>query len=156
MEKDLHLKNENHEHGKRRNMNYVKHFGLAPADRIIEPLFQTGFSKHHAIYLGINSLGIELVAENHKVKGVQIITASEYFSSVKRIDRIEKFDGNYIDRKAAVQRALELAGKRYDLINYNCEHFANEVLTGKAKSKQVEIVFAGMLAVFLIGILSTE
>lgn len=137
-------------------MKYAKYYGLQVADRIVEPLFQTGLTKHHAIYLGGDSTGNELIAENHKVKGVQIITASQYFSSLKKIDRIEKFQGNYLERNAAVQRALQLAGKPYDLLNYNCEHYANEVLTGKAKSKQVEFVFAGILVAFLIGIFSTE
>lgn len=135
---------------------YSKIYNLKPGDHIVEPLFQTGLTKHHAIYLGIDNSGVEWIAENHKFKNAQIIPAVEYFASVDRIDRIEKFKGNNIERKQAVMRALKLAGKPYNLVTYNCEHFVNEVLTGKAESKQVNNVFAGLFALLLIGFLLNE
>ncbi len=91
------------------------------------------------------------MAENHKFDGVRIVPAREYFKSVKAIDRIEKFKGTNAERKQAIQRAIRKAGTPYDLINYNCEHFANEVATGKAFSSQVETAFAALAGLLLIG-----
>ncbi|WP_106524551.1 lecithin retinol acyltransferase family protein [Taibaiella chishuiensis] len=39
-----------------------------------------------------------------------------------------------------VQRALALRGKAYNLITYNCEHYANEVQYGKQESRQVQMM----------------
>jgi hypothetical protein len=64
-------------------MNYSILYNLQAGDSIIGPLFETGLSKHYAIYPGVDFYGKELIAENHKFKGVQIITAGEYFSGVK-------------------------------------------------------------------------
>ena len=135
---------------------YSKLYKLLPGDRIITPLFQTGLAKHFAIYLGKDKSGIEWITENHKFTNVQIIPASQYFASMKKIDRIEKFKGSNAERILAVKRALQLAGKSYDLVNYNCEHFANEVLTGQVESRQIRNVFAGLISIFLIGLLINE
>ena len=130
-------------------MKYANLYKLEPADRIVEPLFQTGLSTHHAIYLGIDRYGQELIAENHKQKGVQIIPARDYFSSARKIDRIGKFSGSMSERNLAIKRALGLSGKPYDLLSYNCEHYANEVQNGAAESKQVRNVFV-LFILFII------
>lgn len=121
------------------NMYYSQLYGLKPADRIIEPIFQTGISKHHSIYLGVDRLGNEWVAENYKFKGVRLINANEFFRLGKSYS-FQQFVGTDSERKEAVQRALKILGKPYDLINYNCEHYASYVQTGKSKSRQVENV----------------
>lgn len=130
-------------------MIYSKKYNLQPGDGIVEPLFQTGLTKHHALYLGWDNNGVEWIAENHKFKNVQIIRASQYFAAVKRIDRIEKFNCSKEERKQIIRCALHLAGKPYDLVNYNCEHFVTEAVTGKSRSRQVENVFATLLIVFV-------
>ena len=94
-----------------------------------------------------------MFAENHKFKNVQIITAEEYLVRNTIISRIERFEGTHSARKTVVARALQLAGKPYDLINYNCEHFVNEAITGKANSLQVANFFVGLLSVLFIGLL---
>ncbi len=63
--------------------------------------------------------------------------------------RIEKFKGTEQARSEVVPRINELLGKKYDLINFNCEHFAEFIQTGVAASKQV--AFA-VLAVAAVGI----
>ncbi|SKB64057.1 lecithin retinol acyltransferase family protein [Daejeonella lutea] len=132
-------------------MNYAVLYNLKPGDSIIEPLFRTGFSKHFAIYLGKDSQGNEFVAENHWINGVTITLATRYFSSVKRIVRIERFSGSELERTKALQRAFNLAGKPYNLITYNCEHFATEVQKGKPSSNQVTN-FAVLFILFMIGL----
>lgn len=118
---------------------YARHYRLQPADRLIEPIFQTGISKHHSIYLGVDAHGTEWIAENHKFVGVRLIKAVDFFRNKKHIT-VEQFTGTFPERIAAVKRALSLLGEPYDLISYNCEHYASYVQTGKAKSKQVNEV----------------
>jgi hypothetical protein len=145
----------------RSNYNYSKiavfarQYGLQPADRLIEPIFQTGLTKHHSIYLGIDAEGTEWIAENHKFVGVRLIKASDYFLKGKLI-KTERFRGNYQQRIAAVKRALSLLGKPYNLIDFNCEHYAQYVQTGKIESKQVSTVLAVLACLFFIGILTID
>ena len=53
------------------------------------------------------------------------------------ITRIERFPGMEYDRRLAVQNALKKLGQPYDLINYNCQHYANEIQHGRVESDQV-------------------
>ncbi|OLY95708.1 Lecithin retinol acyltransferase [Cnuella takakiae] len=130
---------------------YARHYGLNHAGRLIEPIFQTGISKHHSIYLGVDALGTEWIAENHKFNGVRLVKALDFFRNKNDIT-VEGFSGEYRERVAAVKRALSLLGKSYDLISYNCEHYASYVQTGKAESRQVSTLFALVLAALFIGI----
>lgn len=138
-------------------MKYSIKYNLQPADRIVEPLFQTALSKHHAIFLGEDAYGREWIAENDFNEGVRIIKADDFFNSFRKIERIEKFLGSVPQARLAVKRALALAGKPYNLITYNCEHYANEVQHGKPESKQVQTALWAMaIGVFLIGALNAE
>ena len=82
---------------------FAHQYRLQPGDRLIEPIFQTGLTKHHSIYLGVDAEGTEWIAENHKFAGVRFIKASNYFSKGKLI-KIETFHGNYQQRIAAIWR----------------------------------------------------
>lgn len=135
---------------------YSIKYNLEPGDHIIEPIFDTGHSKHHAIFLGRDINGVEWIAENHKFNNVQVIPAAEHFATAKCIHQIVKFKGSNIERKNIVMKALSLAGKPYNLISYNCEHFVNEVLTGKPKSTQVKNAMILFLAIFLFGIIIND
>lgn len=119
---------------------YALQYGLQPADRIIKPIFQTGISKHHVIYLGMDENGIEWISENQKFVGVRLVEAGNYFHPSKQYN-VQKFMGNQNERISAVKRALEILGQPYDLILYNCEHYASYVQTGKAESQQVRTGF---------------
>ncbi|MDX1954704.1 MAG: lecithin retinol acyltransferase family protein [Chitinophagaceae bacterium] len=137
-------------------MNYAQLYGLQPADRLTEPIFQTGLSQHHVIYLGADAQGVEWISENYKFKGVRLVRASAYFRPGKKF-RVHKFSGNDQQREAAVRRALSLVGAPYNLIDFNCEHYAEFVQTGKSGSKQVDWVknlFVFALFVLLIGSLT--
>lgn len=138
-------------------MKYGKLYQLQTGDQIIEPLFSTGLTKHHAIYLGHDLNNVEWIAENHNVFGVRIIDANTYFQNVRRISRIDRFQGTLQQRQAIVQKALSLVGKPYNLITYNCEHFVNEVIHGKSESKQILNAFGGLaLGLVFVGIFSSR
>lgn len=129
---------------------YASKFGLQPADRIKQPIFQTGLTKHHSIYLGIDQYGQEWVSENHKIHGVRLVKAEDFFKE-DNCYTIVPFQGRYQLRIAAVKRALSVLGKPYELIQYNCEHYASYVQTGKAESTQIITAIAAIVGLILIG-----
>ncbi len=94
------------------------------------------FSTHFMVYVGIQN-GIPMVAENQNDVGVR-------FNSLKNalagnvIKRFEKFWGTEAQRRLVIPRIKNLLGKSYDLIIFNCEHFARYIASGNAESKQVD------------------
>jgi len=124
-------------------MNW-KVLNLKPADRIVVPKSGLRIVQHHVIYLGQNHQGHHLIAENKIGFGVRLVTTEDFFKDVIEVTRIERFKGSNYERKLAVQKALSKCGLPYDLINYNCQHFANEVQYGKAESEQVDSLREGL------------
>jgi hypothetical protein len=131
----------------------IKRLKLQPADRIVVPKSGLGIVQHHVIYLGQNNQGVDLIAENKIGKGVQIVTANDFFCDVIEITRIERFRGSESERKIAVKKALSLRGANYDLFQFNCEHYANVVQHKKRISPQAKAGAALGLFGVLIGIL---
>jgi hypothetical protein len=136
-------------------MNFHE-LNLKPGDRLIVPKSELKLVQHHVIYLGKDYQGQDLIAENKIDCGVRIISAKEFFKDVITITQIIQFEGGNYERKIAVQKALSKAGVGYDLINYNCEHFANEIQYGKKESKQVRNVFAGLVVLLIIALFVTD
>ena len=122
----------------------IQKLGLLPADRIVVPKSGLRIVQHHALYLGKNHQGVDLIAENKIGFGVRLVTADDFFKNVIEVTRIEKFNGNNYQRRIAVQKALDKLGQPYHLIDYNCQHFANEVQYNFIKSDQVEGLFEGL------------
>lgn len=104
-------------------------------------------SKHHAIYAGFWNEE-HLIAENQNNIGVQYISL-EQFLSEGTITRVEynKLDEN--SQSKVLDRINKKIGKGYNLLNYNCEHFANEILTGISESKQIKAATAIGIGVML-------
>lgn len=98
------------------------------------------FSKHHALYLGKNWLTNEpMIAECQKGSGVQIITLRQFLNQGKLV-RVEYYNLTPYQQDIINKRVNVRLGKSYDLFQYNCEQFVNDVLTGVAESKQVQNV----------------
>lgn len=133
----------------------VKHYKLKPGDRIVTPKSLAGIIQHHAVYLGTDHRGQDLIAENVYGKFVAVVNAKKFFDEYPQITRVEAFKGNNFERRVAVERALKLLGKPYSLINFNCEHFANYVQHGKIKSKQIDFALGVGAFVLLIGLISS-
>lgn len=137
----------------------IKQYSLLPGDRIVVPKSGLRMVQHHALYLGQNYQGVDLIAENKIGFGVRLISADDFFKNVIEITKIEKFPGNNLQRKLAVQKALHKLGQPYSLINYNCQHFANEIQHGKMESDQVNNFFTAVkiaVAIFLLSKLSNS
>jgi hypothetical protein len=132
-------------------MDYIKLYNLKPGDRIISPKSVLGIVKHHAIYLGQNFDGQHLIAENTFGKYVRIVLAEEFFTEYDEVTQIDPFIGNGQQRRLAIERALNQMGKPYDLINFNCEHFANFVQSGQIKSDQIGIAL--LLSLLLVALI---
>lgn len=125
---------------------------LKPGDRLVLPKGDLGFIQHHAIYIGNDSHGNRRYVENHIEKGVQMINEKHLFRDGYHLTRVEPFIGNVSQRRLAVNRAIALIGKQYDLVNFNCEHYANAVQYDKPFSKQVENGILATLVLAVIGI----
>jgi uncharacterized protein YycO len=131
----------------------IHYYGLKPADKVVVPKSNWRVVQHHAIYLGQDDYGRHWMVENTIGIGVRLIEASAFFNGVLEITRIERFTGTPYERKVAVQRALAKVGQPYNLINYNCEHFASEVQTGRSVSRQVANgvgIAAGVALLFML------
>jgi hypothetical protein len=135
-------------------MHYIiRKFNLRPADRIVVPKSNLRWIQHHAIYLGRNDQGIDIIAENKIGVGVQLVSADEFFKDVITITRIEKFIGSERDRKKAIDRAISLVGYDYDLFQFNCEHYSSVVQHNEKKSNQAETATAlGVLTLLFLGL----
>ena len=114
----------------------IRQFNLQPGDSIVVPKSDWKIIEHYIVFLGCDEYGNEWCAENHNVSGVRIVLAKEVLTGIVQVNRVKRFKGNKYERKAAVQKALAKAGKPYSLINYNCEHFSNEIQTGIPSSSQ--------------------
>ncbi|MBS1507031.1 MAG: lecithin retinol acyltransferase family protein [Bacteroidetes bacterium] len=93
-------------------------------------------STHYIVYIGWRN-GVQVVAENQIGQGVRYTSLTEALAGNK-ILRFEKFGGSETQRQLVVAKVNELIGKAYDLVVFNCEHFARWIATGKPESKQVK------------------
>lgn len=125
---------------------------LQPADRLILPKSSLGLVQHHVIYIGKDNNGKRIYIENAIGKGVQLITETYLFRGGYEITRVERFTGNQYQRNSAIQLAMQLIGKPYNLLNFNCEHYANTVQHRKSFSNQVGVGLGLGLFAFVLGI----
>jgi hypothetical protein len=134
-------------------MYYANLYNLKPGDRIVCQHSSIPFVKHHLIYLGPDYYGNELIIENHKGTNVQLIYAKAFFDGRPSILEITPFSGSNFERILAVKKALYLIGKPYDVINYNCESFANDIQHNHTQSDQVKKVLAWGAVAVVVGLI---
>jgi hypothetical protein len=96
------------------------------------------FSTHYIVWIGWQN-GVQVVAENHNGDGVRYTSLEEALAG-KPIKRFEKFGGTESQRCLVISQINKMVGRSYDLVVFNCEHFARWISTGKIESKQVKIV----------------
>ena len=73
---------------------------------MIVPVFAMGLSKHHAIYLGVDSWQVEWIGEIFQEKGVRKIRADDFFSRNPNIS-VLRFTDNERERREAIMRAFK-------------------------------------------------
>lgn len=108
-----------------------------------------GWIQHFGVYIGVDSSGRAMVAENFKGHGVRIIPLDRFLDGAEPT-RIERFEGSYWEQQQIAQRAYDRCGRVYNAVFYNCEHFANDVRYGQASSRQVRIAIGVVLAILFL------
>jgi hypothetical protein len=95
------------------------------------------FSTHYIVWIRKQN-GVHVVAENDNGHGVRYTSLEEALDG-KSIIRFEEFGGSETERSLVVPEINKMLGKPYNLVVFNCEHFARWICTGKIESKQVRI-----------------
>lgn len=132
-----------------KDLQLINQLKLQPGDRVVVPKSKWQLIQHHALYLGYDDFGNHYMCENVNGVGVKLTRVNIFFEDVITITRIEKFNGTKPERKIVVQKALAKLGQPYNLINYNCESFVNDVLLRNPQSKQVGNI-AGILVLAIL------
>ena len=129
---------------------FILQNNLQPADVLVVNKSVFGMLDHYLVYMGWDEDGYPWFMANMK-KGVQclFIEDIEKLAAQFEINRVRKFEGNSRERANALERARSLERKKYHLLNFNCEHFANYVQHGESRSQQSQIA-GGLAAVALL------
>jgi hypothetical protein len=128
-------------------LNFIKENGLRTGDRLI--VEKGPLVYHHAIVILRAGL-TPMVAENQPGFGVQYTTLEHFLvrAGMAKI-RIQAFTGTEDARENVIPRIDSLIGRTYNLVTFNCEHFANFIQNGVAVSTQVGVV---ILSAVILGI----
>jgi hypothetical protein len=106
---------------------------------------------HYGVYLGfVNS--IPVVIHNSKVERRVVVSPYDQFSGGQPVYLVKRPAAELVD--ALVEAALSLEGTQYDLLNFNCETFANLVHEGTPTSPQVTGWMTVATSLVGIGVLS--
>ncbi len=101
-----------------------------------------GVYEHHGIYTG------EGTVVQRTQDGIDEVPLEE-FSEGHGIE-VVKYDDRLGKRKDVVRRARSHVGEEgYNLLFENCEHFANEMVSGSASSEQVDLGLAGVSSLLM-------
>lgn len=116
---------------------------LQPADVVVAKK-RKGLGRilnHYIVYVGDTTFIGNL---KEGVKTLTYLDLNELLIDYEPM-RIRKFNGSNTERQYALNRAYSRIGKSYNLLSYNCEHFANWVQKGKEISTQVDIGVAALI-----------
>ncbi len=126
---------------------------LSPADVIVAKK-RNGFGRilnHFIVYVGNETFIGNLQ------NGVKIIYQKELSELLIDYEpvKIRYFVGTEYQRKNAIKRAYSRINEKYNLLTFNCEHFANWVQKGKDSSIQVTITLTILLFGLTYKLIST-
>lgn len=127
---------------------FAQRMGLKPGDVVKVPKSNLRVVQHYVIFEGVNRFGQDCYLENNNYYGVRRITGETFAQENPHYSEIRRFYGNDNQRHWAIQRAQSLLGRRYNLLTFNCEHYANYVQYDKDISPQVAV--SGIAATVLL------
>lgn len=90
-----------------------------------------GLYDHHGIYSGE---GTVIQRNSNGISEVSI----EEFSEGHKIEVVHHEDRLYKRKKVVARARSHIGEKEYSLLFKNCEHFANEMISGESRSEQVD------------------
>jgi len=109
-----------------------------------------GIYQHNIVYTGVRDWTLQDVIHNDKRGGVQRARLKDLVAG-QSCKIVRRFEGNSWQREQAVRYALSLEGTRYDLLNFNCEHFSSLIQTGRAESPQLQALAVAVVACVGLG-----
>lgn len=115
--------------------------GFQVGDKLRVPIALGVF--HYGIYIGDDGY----VVHNDKGGGVRLVRFDE-FAQGRPVEVEARVPWHA--QAAARDEALRWIGTPYDIAQFNCEHFANLVQTGKAESAQVRNIVGLAILVGLV------
>lgn len=113
-----------------------------------------GLYDHHGIYMGIRN-GVHVVAELAKPGegGVVRLVTWATFGRGSEVQIVDHPNG--LPLQAVVDNVIRTPRwRKYDLLDWNCEHFATWCSTHEARSQQVEGAVGAVAAVLAISLLA--
>ncbi|MFN0292831.1 lecithin retinol acyltransferase family protein [Pedobacter helvus] len=126
--------------------------GLMAGDSVVIPKSNVGLIEHYGVYIGTDKMRNHIFAENNVNTGVRLVTDKTFFKNCNSVLAVKKLTGGNVERGKAVQRALSLLGKPYELVNFNCEHYSNYVQNERPNSQQVTKWFWTLLTLIILAI----
>ncbi len=114
-----------------------------------------GLYDHHGIYMGLRG-GVHVVAELAKPGegGIVRLVSWNTFSRGAAVQIVGHPNGLPLD--AVVANVLRTPRwRKYDLFDWNCEHFATWCSTHVAQSEQVRTVIGGVAVALFVALLAS-
>lgn len=132
--------------------DFIQRTGITVGDILTRT--KSGFLiEHHTVFAGYcRKTGIAMMAENQLGHGTRLIALSQFLQE-SRLTGIKRYGYSLYKQEKVIQNILKCLGTKYNLLTYNCEHFAYEVSTGNKRSLQVENGVAIAFGIFSIGML---
>ncbi|MEI1280511.1 MULTISPECIES: hypothetical protein [Leptospira] len=110
-------------------------------------------TKHTGVILGENEFGQIMVIHNHPESNISIVSIDEFMDGRKYYSlRRPRLLLSQI--KTNIKNAI-VRNRRYDLLNYNCQHFSSSIVDGYEVSNDVRNWGAALLFLGL-GYLATR
>ena len=116
---------------------------------------------HTGLWLGTASDGTGIIAHNHYLVGRPSVATSAQFAQQMPIYWDERVCNQSIFNRIDAAMRQIIAGKKYNVTNYNCQHYVNIACIRKQKSESIDNFTAGLgvaasvlLLVGLVGAIS--
>ena len=137
-----------------KSAQWASYHNLQPGDVIKSPKSLANMIQHYSLFWGYDAQGHAWVVENVVGHGVIFNRMDLFMWRVGTINSIQPFRGTEWARQQVIDRAAQRVGWKYDALNYNCEHFVNDVLHGESKSQQADNARGVLGSLFTIALVA--
>jgi hypothetical protein len=106
---------------------------------------------HLGLFAGVDVLGRQWVIHNAKYECVKW-DLLESFAAGSSVSLVRRAPNDH-EGAVFVARAQSFLGRRFDLVNFNCEHFVSCATAGNAVSPQLRSAVVGLAVLATLGFL---